>query len=352
MKILISLEHPAWVHQFKHILSILHNRGHQILIAAIDKDITTDLLDNIGYKYNIISNSSGNNIFEKMIIFFKSFFNLFILSLRFKPDIYIGRASPMLSINSFIFNKPNLVYADTEHSNVSLFFSKFFSTVILSPDSFRKNLGSKHIKIPTYKELAYLHPKYFTPDSSVLDRVGLNSDDRFIIIRFVSFTAHHDFGQYGIINKEHLTKKLEQYVKVFITSEKKLPNSFEKYEISVPYTKFHDLLSYATLYVGEGGTIASEAAVLGVHSILASSLGKECGVFFDQAKYGLQYICESDDSVIKIAEKLLLNKDLRTIGKIKQKKLLRDKIDFNYCFIHYIEKYSQDIKLRRQIPYG
>ena len=73
--------------------------------------------------------------------------------------------------------------------------------------------------------------------------------------------------------------ELEKYGRVLITSESKLPAEFEPYRVKVAPEKMHDLLYYAALYVGEGGTMASESAVLGTKAIHISTTGKYCGVF-------------------------------------------------------------------------
>jgi len=71
----------------------------------------------------------------------------------------------------------------------------------------------------------------------------------------------------GINDKEKLVQELEKYGRVLKTSKKPLPKNLEKYRISVSPEKFHDLRSYATLYVGEGGKIALEARACSENSL-------------------------------------------------------------------------------------
>ncbi len=44
------------------------------------------------------------------------------------------------------------------------------------------NMGKRHIKLNSYKELAYLHPNYFTPDPSVLDELALEKDEKLVVL--------------------------------------------------------------------------------------------------------------------------------------------------------------------------
>jgi len=68
----------------------------------------------------------------------------------------------------------------------------------MTPSCFKKDLGKKHIKYNSYNELAYLHKKYFTPDSGIYDMLGIKTDERYVIMRFVSRTAVHDIGHKGL----------------------------------------------------------------------------------------------------------------------------------------------------------
>jgi len=86
-----------------------------------------------------------------------------------------------------------------------------FVDTIWTPSCFKGDMGRKHVRYDGYKELAYLHPKYFTPDKSVLDDIGQNEGEPFIILRFVSWSATHDIGEHGLKNKLAYVRGLEKY---------------------------------------------------------------------------------------------------------------------------------------------
>jgi hypothetical protein len=204
-------------------------------------------------------------------------------------------------------------------------------------------LGKKQIRYNGYHELAYLHPNYFTPDPAVLEELGLEEGNPFIILRFVSWGASHDIGHHGIQNKIEFVKELEKYGRVLITSEGDMGPEFEKYKIKVSPEKLHDLLYYATLYIGEGATTASECAILGTHAIYVNTL--RLGYTDEQEeKYGLVYnfsnpnTCEKD--ALNKATELLENEDLWKDGKEKREKLLSDKIDVTEFMVNFVEEYN------------
>jgi len=208
-----------------------------------------------------------------------------------------------------------------------------------------KEEQEKQIRYNGYHELAHLHPNYFTPNPAVLDELGLGKDDTFIILRFVSWTASHDIGQHGIRDMTALVRELERYGQVFITSEGRLDGGLAKYQIKVAPEKMHDLLYYASLYAGEGATMASEAAVLGTPSIYVSSLVGTMGNFIElERKYGLVFNYSDPDKTMNKAAELIQEPDLKKEWKKKREQLLEDKIDVTAFMVWFVENYPKSFK--------
>jgi predicted glycosyltransferase len=228
-----------------------------------------------------------------------------------------------------------------------------FTTTICTPSCYTRDLGEKQVRYNGYHELAYLHPNRFTPNPAVLTELDLAEGDPFIIVRFVSWQASHDVGQHGIRDKVGLVKALEQYGRVLITSEGALPEELQSYQIRVSPEKLHDLLYYATLYVGEGGTTASEAAVLGTHAIYVNTL--PLGYIAEEdEKYHLvsdfsRRDC-TDETVLAEARRLLQNPNLRREGKEKGEALVQDKIDVTAFMVWFVENYPESASLMRNCP--
>jgi uncharacterized protein len=353
LRILLSVEHPAWAHQFRYIIKELEAKGHTVKVVAINKDHDLELLDIFNIDYEVISDSSGKGFLEKGMIFLNTTWRIFLISRKFKPDLFIGRASPMMAINNFIFRKKHLLFEDTEHASFSLSLCKLFSTVIITSNSFKNNLGNKQIRVNTYKELFYLYPKYFQPNPATLAELGISEKEKFIIIRFVAWDAHHDYGQSGINNKLQLVHEIEKYGRVLITSEVPLTEELEKYKIKISIEKLHDLLYYATLYIGEGSTTASECAVLGTHAIYVNTL--TTGYTEEQEnRYNLVFHFSKPDEInngmgSKVKE-LLNDPDLWAKGKQKRKKILEDKIDATAFMLWFIEHYPESFDLMKKNP--
>ncbi len=171
--------------------------------------------------------------------------------------------------------------------------------------------------------------------------MGLKEKERFTIVRFISWNASHDIGNNGIrlSNRWQFIKELEKYSRVLVTSESKLPMEFEPYIIQLSPEKVHDLLYYATLYVGEGATMAVESAILGTPSIYVSTLAGTMGNLSElEEKYGMLFNCNSSETAIEKARELLASTELKNNWSLKKEALLMDKIDVMEFVVKYIEE--------------
>jgi len=343
MKIIIGICHPKDVHFWKYIINNLENDGHAVKILAWDKDVTLYLLNAYGFNYELIG-KNHKNLIGKLYDMLKSDLKVSKIAERFRPDIFI-HGDPYLAHVSKVFGKLHIDYCDTEHAKLVHLSTFPFSDAVVTPSCFKKKINpKKHITFNGYSELAYLHPNYFKPDPSGLDDLGLSKDNKFkfIILRFVSWGASHDIGQHGFTNKEDLVRKIEEYGRVFITSEQKLSKRLEKYRITIPPEKIHDLLYYAKMYIGEGATMASEAAVLGTPAIYVNTL--RLGYLDEQEeKYGLVYNFSdpktAQEEAFRKAVELLEDKNLRRRWQKKRERLLNEKIDVAKFMTELIENY-------------
>ena len=355
MKIIVEMGHPAHVHHFKNMIWNLEKKGHEIKIGTTDKEVALSLLNKYGFTYEILGINRGGNLMSKIPLLVKSEYNMLKIAMRFKPNLFISRGSPVSAHISRIFHKPHISFNDTEHSRLTDILAFPFSDVICTPSCFKRDLGKKQIRYKGYTELAYLHPNYFKPNPAVLDEIGLSKEDTFIILRFVSWTASHDVGHTGLTlqTKRNAVHEFEKYGRVLITSESPLPKEFEKYRITVSPEKIHDLMYYATLLYGESATMASECAVLGTHAIFSDFAGRGY-TDEEEVKYGLVFNFKLDEESqrksLEKAVELLENNNLKNIGEKKRKKLLKDKIDVTKFMLWFIENYPESFREMEENP--
>ena len=354
MRILIDMGHPAHVHLFKNFIREMRKRGHDIKVTARDKDVTRRLLDAYHIPYEIV----GKLLPGKFSLYWewiRRTWKITTIGREFNADLYIGVLNPATAFSAWINRKVSLTFNDTEHATFAKKITHPFTDYILTPSCYSGNIGKKQIRYNGYHELAYLHPQYFTPNPALLDEIGLKEGDIFIILRFVSWQASHDVGQHGLTldTKRKAIHEFKKYGRVLITSEKPLPQEFEKYRISVSPDKMHYLLSYATLLYGESATMASECAVLGTHAIFCDFAGRG---YTDEEEevYDLVYNFKLDESgqeqSIEKAVTLLQDPNLREKGRQKVKHLLSCKIDVTAFMVWFVEHYPDSVAIINESP--
>lgn len=349
MKIVVDINHPAHVHFFKNFIRQMKSRGHRLLITASDKDVSLQLLKNLGIEYTGLG-SYGSSLIKRLI-------NLPLLDLRmfraaktFEPDIFIGLGSVRAAHVAKALRKPCICFEDTEHSIEQIYLYAPFASVICTPSGFRRDLGKKQLWYNGFHQLAYLHPNCFAPDPGVLAQAGVSPGETYIILRFVSWKATHDVGQRGIKNKPALVRLLERYGKVLITSEAPLVGELEKYQVDVPVDNLHHLLYYASLYIGEGGTMASEAAILGTYAFHLSTTAKHCGVFYELNKYGLLEIYDDEEKAREKIIGVLEQPELKRECLKRRDDLLKEKIDMTMFTTWLVEEYPDSVNIMKADP--
>jgi len=352
LRVGIFLNTPAQVNFYKNIAEGLGNRGHEVMFLVRDHRETIELLNELGTRYFIYSKpekSKSRKIMNLPFAVYKATCQL----LRFKPDIIMGFGI-YDAFSSFFLRKPCIVFTDTEPRvslSLSIQFKLFmpFLKVIITPTSFLDDLGSKQVRVNSYKEMAYLHPDYYKPNDDIYDLLKLNMDEEYSLIRFNDFDATHDFGvnSFSLHNKIELVKRLNQYTKVFVSFEGEIPKEIERYELKVPKSRIHDVLYYARLFVCDTGTMATEAAVLGTPVIRCSSfIGQKWGNFVDlENKYGLMVNIRDPKMVIRKAEELIQKPNLKKEWKEKRERLLEEKCDITKFMVWIIENYPQSLTL-------
>jgi predicted glycosyltransferase len=351
LRILFNIGHPAQVHLFKNLIWELERRGHQCKITTIAKDVSLYLLDAYGFKYEVVGEEKPT-LATKALELFRVESRLYRIAHSFRPDILVGGVGNVYVAHvGKLLQKPSIVFDDTEHANIDHRLMDPFVSVICTPSCYRNDIGPKQVRYNGYHELAYLHPNRFNPNPAVLDELGLIEGDPFIIVRFVSWQASHDVGQHGIRDKVGLVKALEQYGRVLVTSEGVLPPELQPYQMRVSPEKLHDLLYYATLYMGEVGTTATEAAILGTPSIYVSSLVGTMGNFIElEHKYDLMYSYMESDKALSKAIELLQKPGLKEEWVHKRKKLLKEKIDVSKFMVWFLENYPESMKIMKNNP--
>ena len=341
MRVLVDIIHPAHVHFFRNAIAKLQQQGHEVAVTARQKDVTIALLENLDIPFTMLS-KVGDGLPALFAELITRDVRLLKYCLRFKPDVLTGISGMFAAHVGFLLRKPSVVFDDTEHQKLAHAITYPVATSYHSPDSYMKRLGKKQHLYPGCHELAYLHPNQFTPDPDIVKSLGVDPDSPYCIIRFVSWGAHHDVGQHGFADEQKLNfiKQIEKYAMPLITSEGQLPQQFQQYELKIPVHQIHHLMAFAKLCVGEGATMISESAVLGVPAIYINTL--KLGYINMLEGYGLVKQTTDTAQALEYCLEILKDPNAKDKYTAARTKLLAEKIDVTEYIVETLKKATQN----------
>ena len=349
MNVLIDIGHPAHVHYYRNLAKDLIQRGHKVIWTVKDIPIAIKLLDYYGFPY-IIFPKKADNLIGKAFKQLQYDFKMLWIFIKGKIDISIG--SSVSVVHASLFSSVKSIVFDDDDDEVQPLVTKFvnpFADTLLSPDVLRgKRKRKDTIYYPGYHELAYLHTNRFTPSPDVLCEAGIKEGEKFFLMRFNIFKAHHDIGIKGLNLKQKLAliEELKPYGKIFITTEREIEPELISYQLKIRSEKIHSLMAYATIFLGDSLTMTSEAAVLGIPSLRCNSFAGRISYLEEQEKrYGLTYgfLPTDFDKMITKLKELLSMSDLNKEWQRRRLIMLSEKIDVTAFWLWFVEHYPQSI---------
>lgn len=331
MDILVDVVHPADVHFYRYVITELRAHGCEVTVLARRKDATVALLEAFGIDHDVTGSSRHASRWRQ---------GLELLG----RDAALVRIARRGKVRAILTRNPAGTHAARLTAAVSIFdtddgtaagihfrLAAPFAHLVTTPDCMPENYGTKHLKYPGYKALAYLHPQRFQPDPSVRAELGLGLGEPYHIVRFVEMVASHDHGESGMPNaaKRQAIAQLSKVGRVFISSEGTLPPDLQPLAFPLAPTRLHDALAFATTYVGDSQTMAEEAGVLGVPSLRCTSwTGRLHYLNQLERRYGLVESFHPTDSAqfLRRVEQIAAGDDRQ--GRMERRaKMLDEKID-------------------------
>ena len=349
MKILIPITHPADFHSFKNVVRVLEARGYEFMFFVRDRECIVELVESQGYNY-VCYGKGGNSFLSKLFQIPIIDWRLLKVAKKFKPDLFLSFLSPYGAHVSWLIKKTHIALDDTEHARLQQMMYRPFTDVILSPYVYNIKLHKRQLLFQSFKELLYLHKNYFKADDSIFAQLGIERDEQYVVVRFVSWNAYHDMGVCALSfdDKLRIINELSSRGRVFISSEGDLPKELEKYRLPIHPSQLHSVLYYATLCVSEGATTASEAAILGTPTIYINPLRVSYCV--EEEKNGLLWQIINIDVVIRKITEILNNPNAKIEHKNRLDNLTSQMIDGTQLLVWFIENYPESKKIMKENP--
>lgn len=360
-RINVYLGHPAHFHLYKNVIKNLKTDGYEVDVLIKKKENLEQLLKNSSIPYhNILREGRKDTKLGMGLGVVKRMWRLLGFVIRRRPLLLTGTSVE----NSYIgpLMRIPVVYCGEDDATVIPLQAKMCypgANTILTPDVCDDGKwNSKTTSYPSYHELAYLHPNHFTPSADIVREQGINPDKPYAIMRFVKLKANHDDNVQGINLQValRLIEIMKPHMDIYITSERPLEPELEPFRIQINPIYMHDVMAYASLYIGDSQTMAMEAAVLGVPAIRFNDFVGKIGVMAeleDGELNGKRIPCYNLGIGILASEKDAVERLCKTVQEVmamqpakrkelwqaRRQKMLAEKIDYAKFLTWFIENY-------------
>ncbi|WP_408957972.1 hypothetical protein [Natrinema sp. 74] len=331
MRYLFFTNTPAHVHLYKHAVQTLQDRGHEVLVLARDYTCTVELLEwhDLPYEvYGYCDTSKGSLLSRLPAHYVRAIRH----ARRFDPDLVFGMGG-YAAHTAAVTRTPAVLLIDSEPASFDHAVSTPFARAVLTPNTFQKDLGAKHYVFAGFKECAYLHPEIYTPNPSVRERLGLDDDEPYAILRLNAFGSQHDVGENGITSEQcrRLIERLSDDATILVSDE---GNGVDLAGLPARPFDFHpallhDALAEAALLVADTQTMVTEAALLGTPAIRSNSFVGESdmGNFLELENEGLIHNVSRFDDVLELSTTLLCDEGIDDTWQRRRNAFLSDTVN-------------------------
>jgi predicted glycosyltransferase len=340
MRYLFFTNTPAHVHLYKNAVAELQDRGHEVCVLARDYGCTLALADAAGLPYRVYGGceTTKRSLLANLP---GQYARSLAAARRFDPDVVFGIGAYAAPAGRLTGARTILVH-DSEPSSLDHRIARMLADALLTPDTFRDDLGPKHRVFHGFEESAYLHPDRFEADPAVRADLGVG-DEPFVILRLNAFGSHHDVGQGGFTVEQvrTLIADLADHATVFVSDEgdELTVESTAGERFDLHPARLHDALAEASLLVADTQTMVTEAALLGTPAVRSNSFVGEddMGNFVELADRGLVRNVASFETVRSTALALVTDDTATDRWESRRRDLLAETVDLTELLVNVAE---------------
>jgi len=279
MKIFIDILTPKQCMFFSKLSERLRRDGHQVFEATRQYREVIQLIRMKGIMAQVVGRHGGETLPGKLKASVERTLELASKMADLRPDVAVSLASPETSRVAFGLKIPHVCLNDSPHAEAVARLTVPLATLLLTPQIISKTVWTKFgiskDRIIQYKALdAWAWLRDFKPDKKVLTQLGLEKSKP-----IVAFRTEESFASY-LLGKTSRTPILLPLIESLLKSDVDFQAVvMPRYETQTTLLKDKlgkrarvcestidavSLISYASVFVGAGGTMTTEAALLGV----------------------------------------------------------------------------------------
>lgn len=270
MKIWFDLTNSPHINFFRQMIEELKAEGHEVVITCRPLANTIDLLDLYKMDYTVVGKHYGKSSRKKAMGFFVRVNQLQKFLKKAKVDVGISQSSFYSPIAGKLAGVPTIYTNDNEHAagnKISfLFAKKIFVPEFIPKENVANALVNekKVMQYPGVKEGIYLWKKYkgFKLDTSKLNKIYIRTEPQ--LAQY--YSAKQNFMD-GII--KDLKDKYEVVIlpRTADQAEYYSTEEFKGVTVCKKPLPFEEIAKDCLLFIGAGGTMTREMAVIGIPTI-------------------------------------------------------------------------------------
>ncbi len=279
MKIAIDILTPKQCMFFSKLSTNLESRGHKVLRTTRKYREVNQLLALKGINAKIVGEHGGEKLADKLRASAQRIFELTNVMDEFKPDVAVSFSSPEMARTAFGLGVPHVCVNDSPHAEAVARLTVPLSARLLTPRIIPKKAWTKYgissDKIIQYNALdPWVWLKDFKPDHRIVNQLGLDQSKPIVTFRteeaFASYLLGKGQAESTVVPliKGILEKRGDVQVVVvprYDDQKKPFLGLFgDKITVCESVVDGQSLLSCSSAFVGGGGTMTTEAALLGV----------------------------------------------------------------------------------------
>lgn len=342
MKVWIDVLTPKHALFFEPLYRDLSNDGHELLVTTRTYREAVEALRLKRLPFRIIGEHGGASRYGKLVASGQRVVRLAQLIDGWKPDTAVSFSSPEAARVAFGLGIPHVAANDSPHSWLVARLSIPLSRYVCSPWIIRRKVwlafGARPDGIVPYRALdAAAWLKRFRPNPGVLKQLSLKKDIPTILLRTEESFASYLEGKasdrapvIGPITEEILKQKLDAQIVISTRYGRQAPVLRKKFGSRVRVVDHiidaTSLLHCSMFFIGSGGTMTMEAALLGRPAISCFPGEKPLYIKYLEKK-GLVRTIRSPREIARTVHRTLDSEEEREQQERRGTRLLRDMED-------------------------
>src|SRR3989441_8016000 len=278
MRVWIGVQPQNPLPFFEPLYRDLARQGHELLLTTRTYREAQEALELKRLPFRTVGEHGGASRYGKLLASARRVLRLAQLIENWRPDTAVSFSSPEAARVAFGLAVPHVAGNDSPHSWLIARLSIPLSRYVCSPWIIRRRVwlsfGAWPDGIVAYRALdAAAWLKRYKPNPAVLKQLSLKRDKPIIVLRTEESFASYLQGEasdsapvIGPVTEEILRRKLDAQIVISTRYGRQAPVLRQKFGDRVRVVDHivdaTSLLYYSTIFIGSGGTMTFEAALL------------------------------------------------------------------------------------------